>query len=157
MTNVKNSGLSNTQLEYSRRGSSTTLPINSAPQELRDLWNRGNAEGISMIKVRKFKERYETTDGRSFRVHNFGKIALNKVLPKRLRTGNSTDEVRFNENIKVGETNPTMTVLRVPSNYKSNPYFNRDIDSSFKAFSLDNNVVVNSQSKFTKLLNKVFS
>ena len=86
-----------------------------------------------MIKIRKLQERYETRDGRSFRVHNYGKISLNEVLPKSLRTGKKGDEVQFNEKIKLGESNPTMAILRVPSNYKSNPNFNRDIESSFKA------------------------
>ena len=92
---------------------------------------------MSEIKVRKLKERYETTDGNSFRVHSFGKVSLNEVLPKHLRTGHIEDEVRFNEKIKVGEKNPTMTILRVPSNYKANANFDRDIDSSFKALHLD--------------------
>ena len=134
MTNKK---LANTVLEYSRRGSNTTLPISSAPQELQDLWNRGNDEGISMIKIRKYKERYETTNGKSFRVHNYGKVSLNEILPKNLRTGFIEDEVRFNEKVKAGETNPTMTILRVPNTYKTNPNFNRDIESSFKALNLD--------------------
>ena len=84
---MTNKQLANTVLEYSRRGSNTTLPISSAPQELQDLWNRGNEEGISMIKVRKLKERYETIDGKSFRVHNYGKVSLNEILPKNFRTG----------------------------------------------------------------------
>jgi len=134
---MTNKQLANTVLEYSRRGSNTTLPISSAPQELQDLWNRGNEEGISMIKVRKLKERYETIDGKSFRVHNYGKVSLNEILPKNLRTGFIEDEVRFNEKVKAGETNPTMTILRVPSNYESNPNFNRDIESSFKALNLN--------------------
>tara|TARA_R100000458_G_C8241365_1_gene220353 strand:+ start:624 stop:1079 length:456 start_codon:yes stop_codon:yes gene_type:complete len=132
-----NKHLANTVLEYSRRGSDTTLPITEAPIELQQLWNRGNEEGISMIKVRKYKERYETKDGKSFRVHNYGKVSLNEVLPKNLRTGQIKDEVRFNEKIKVGEKNPTMTILRVPNTYKTNPNFNRDIESSFKALKLD--------------------
>ena len=134
---MTNKQLANTVLEYSRRGSNTTLPISSAPQELQDLWNRGNDEGISMIKIRKYKERYETTNGKSFRVHNYGKVSLNEILPKNLRTGFIEDEVRFNEKVKAGETNPTMTILRVPSNYESNPNFNRDIDSCFTALKLD--------------------
>ena len=134
---MPNKQLANTVLEYSRRGSSTTRPITEAPIELQQLWNRGNEEGISMIKVRKLKERYETTDGNSFRVHSFGKVSLNEVLPKHLRTGHIKDEVRFNEKIKVGEKNPTMTILRVPNTYKTNPNFNRDIESSFKALNLN--------------------
>ena len=135
---MPNKQLANTVLEYSRRGSNTTLPISSAPQELQDLWNRGNEEGISMIKVRKLKERYETIDGKSFRVHNYGKVSLNEILPKNFRTGKKTDEVRFADyTVKAGETNPTMTILRVPSNYESNPNFNRDIESSFKALNLN--------------------
>lgn len=135
---MTNKQLANTVLEYSRRGSNTTLPISSAPQELQDLWNRGNEEGISMIKVRKYKERYETTNGKSFRVHNYGKVSLNEILPKNFRTGKKTDEVRFADyTVKAGETNPTMTILRVPNTYKTNPNFNRDIESSFKALNLD--------------------
>jgi len=135
---MTNKQLANTVLEYSRRGSNTTLPISSAPQELQDLWNRGNEEGISMIKVRKLKERYETIDGKSFRVHNYGKVSLNEILPKNFRTGKKTDEVRFADyTVKAGETNPTMTILRVPNTYKTNPNFNRDIESSFKALNLD--------------------
>ena len=135
---MTNKQLANTVLEYSRRGSNTTLPISSAPQELQDLWNRGNEEGISMIKVRKLKERYETIDGKSFRVHNYGKVSLNEILPKNFRTGKKTDEVRFADyTVKAGETNPTMTILRVPNSYKTNPNFNRDIESSFKALNLN--------------------
>lgn len=135
---MTNKQLANTVLEYSRRGSNTTLPISSAPQELQDLWNRGNEEGISMIKVRKLKERYETIDGKSFRVHNYGKVSLNEILPKNFRTGKKTDEVRFADyTVKAGETNPTMTILRVPNTYKTNPNFNRDIESSFKALNLN--------------------
>ncbi len=135
---MPNKQLANTVLEYSRRGSNTTLPISSAPQELQDLWNRGNEEGISMIKVRKLKERYETIDGKSFRVHNYGKVSLNEILPKNFRTGKKTDEVRFADyTVKAGETNPTMTILRVPNTYKTNPNFNRDIESSFKALNLN--------------------
>ena len=135
---MPNKQLANTVLVYSRRGSNTTLPISSAPQELQDLWNRGNEEGISMIKVRKLKERYETIDGKSFRVHNYGKVSLNEILPKNFRTGKKTDEVRFADyTVKAGETNPTMTILRVPNTYKTNPNFNRDIESSFKALNLN--------------------
>ena len=135
---MTNKQLASTVLEYSRRGSNTTLPISSAPQELQDLWNRGNEEGISMIKVRKLKERYETIDGKSFRVHNYGKVSLNEILPKNFRTGKKTDEVRFADyTVKAGETNPTMTILRVPNTYKTNPNFNRDIESSFKALNLN--------------------
>ena len=135
---MTNKQLANTVLEYSRRGSNTTLPISSAPQELQDLWNRGNEEGISMIKVRKLKERYETIDGKSFRVHNYGKVSLNEILPKNFRTGKKTDEVRFADyTVKAGETNPTLTILRVPNTYKTNPNFNRDIESSFKALNLN--------------------
>jgi len=134
---MTNKQLANTVLEYSRRGSNTTLPITQAPIELQQLWNRGNDEGISMIKVRKYKERYETKDGTSFRVHSYGKVSLNEILPKNLRTGFIEDEVRFNEKIKAGETNPTMTILRVPNTYKTNPNFNRDIESSFKALKLN--------------------
>ena len=54
---MPNKTLANTVLEYSRRGSNTTKPIAQAPIELQQLWNRGNEEGISMIKVRKLKER----------------------------------------------------------------------------------------------------
>ena len=90
---MTNKQLASTVLEYSRRGSQTTRPISSAPKELQDLWNRGNEEGISMIKVRKYKERYETKDGKSFRVHNYGKVSLNEVLPKHLRTGDIQDEL----------------------------------------------------------------
>ena len=135
---MPNKQLANTVLEYSRRGSNTTLPISSDPQELQDLWNRGNEEGISMIKVRKLKERYETIDGKSFRVHNYGKVSLNEILPKNFRTGKKTDEVRFADyTVKAGETNPTMTILRVPNTYKTKPNFNRDIESSFKALNLN--------------------
>lgn len=135
---MPNKQLANTVLEYSRRGSSTTRPITEAPIELQQLWNRGNEEGISMIKVRKLKERYETIDGKSFRVHNYGKVSLNEILPKNFRTGKKTDEVRFADyTVKAGETNPTMTILRVPNTYKTNPNFNRDIESSFKALNLN--------------------
>ena len=135
---MTNKQLANTVLEYSRRGSSTTRPITEAPIELQQLWNRGNEEGISMIKVRKLKERYETIDGKSFRVHNYGKVSLNEILPKNFRTGKKTDEVRFADyTVKAGETNPTMTILRVPNTYKTNPNFNRDIESSFKALNLN--------------------
>ena len=151
---MTNKTLANTVLEYSRRGSNTTKPIAEAPIELQQLWNRGNEEGISMIKVRKLKERYETTDGNSFRVHSFGKVSLNEVLPKHLRTGHVEDEVRFNEKIKVGETNPTMTILRVPSNYKTNANFDRDIDSSFKALHLDRDF--EKPSKIVNLFNRLF-
>ena len=151
---MPNKTLANTVLEYSRRGSNTTKPIAQAPTELKQLWKRGNLEGISMIKVRKLKERYETTDGNSFRVHSFGKVSLNEVLPKHLRTGNAEDEVRFNEKIKVGEKNPTMTILRVPSNYKSNPNFDRDIESSFKALHLDRGF--EKPSKIVNLFNRLF-
>jgi len=151
---MTNKTLANTVLEYSRRGSNTTKPIAQAPIELQQLWNRGNEEGISMIKVRKLKERYETTDGNSFRVHSFGKVSLNEVLPKHLRTGHIEDEVRFNEKIKVGEKNPTMTILRVPSNYKANANFDRDIDSSFKALHLDRDF--EKPSKIVNLFNRLF-
>ena len=151
---MTNKTLANTVLEYSRRGSNTTRPITEAPIELQQLWNRGNEEGISMIKVRKLKERYETTDGNSFRVHSFGKVSLNEVLPKHLRTGHIEDEVRFNEKIKVGEKNPTMTILRVPSNYKTNANFDRDIDSSFKALHLDRDF--EKPSKIVNLFNRLF-
>ena len=151
---MTNKTLANTVLEYSRRGSNTTKPIAQAPIELQQLWNRGNEEGISMIKVRKLKERYETTDGNSFRVHSFGKVSLNEVLPKHLRTGHIEDEVRFNEKIKVGEKNPTMTILRVPSNYKTNANFDRDIDSSFKALHLDRDF--EKPSKIVNLFNRLF-
>ena len=135
---MTNKTLANTVLEYSRRGSNTTKPIAQAPIELQQLWNRGNEEGISMIKVRKLKERYETIDGKSFRVHNYGKVSLNEILPKNFRTGKKTDEVRFADyTVKAGETNPTMTILRVPNTYKTNPNFNRDIESSFKALNLN--------------------
>jgi len=135
---MTNKQLASTVLEYSRRGSNTTLPISSAPQELQDLWNRGNDEGISMIKIRKYKERYETTNGKSFRVHSYGKVSLNEILPKNLRTGFIEDEVRFNEKVKAGETNPTMTILRVPKDYICSPNeFERNIDSAFKALNLD--------------------
>ena len=151
---MTNKTLANTVLEYSRRGSNTTKPIAQAPIELQQLWNRGNDEGISMIKVRKLKERYETTDGNSFRVHSFGKVSLNEVLPKHLRTGHIEDEVRFNEKIKVGETNPTMTILRVPNNYKTNANFDRDIESSFKALHLDRDF--EKPSKIVNLFNGLF-
>ena len=151
---MPNKTLANTVLEYSRRGSETTRPIAQAPIELQQLWNRGNEEGISMIKVRKLKERYETTDGNSFRVHSFGKVSLNEVLPKHLRTGHIEDEVRFSEKIKVGETNPTMTILRVPSNYKANANFDRDIKSSFKALHLDRDF--EKPSKIVNLFNRLF-
>ena len=151
---MPNKTLANTVLEYSRRGSNTTNPIAQAPIELQQLWNRGNEEGISMIKVRKLKERYETTDGNSFRVHSFGKVSLNEVLPKHLRTGHIEDEVRFNEKIKVGESNPTMTILRVPSNYKTNANFDRDIESSFKALHLDRGF--EKPSKIVNLFNRLF-
>ena len=151
---MTNKTLANTVLEYSRRGSNTTKPIAQAPIELQQLWNRGNEEGISMIKVRKLKERYETTDGNSFRVHSFGKVSLNEVLPKHLRTGHIEDEVRFNEKIKVGEKNPTMTILRVPNNYKTNANFDRDIDSSFKALHLDRDF--EKPSKIVNLFNRLF-
>ena len=151
---MTNKTLANTVLEYSRRGSNTTRPIAEAPIELQQLWNRGNEEGISMIKVRKLKERYETTDGNSFRVHSFGKVSLNEVLPKHLRTGHIEDEVRFNEKIKVGEKNPTMTILRVPSNYKANANFDRDIDSSFKALHLNRDF--EKPSKIVNLFNRLF-
>jgi hypothetical protein len=152
---MTNKQLASTVLEYSRRGSETTRPISSAPKELQDLWNRGNDEGISMIKVRKYKERYETKNGTSFRVHNYGKVSLNEVLPKHLRTGYIQDEVRFNEKIKVGEKNPTMTILRVPDTYKTNPNFNRDIESSFKALRLDRSAESSFSSFITKLYNRV--
>ena len=145
---MTNKFIANTVLEYSRKGSDTTLPINTAPLELQELWDRGNRERISMIKIRKLQERYETRDGRSFRVHNYGKISLNEVLPKSLRTGKKGDEVQFNEKIKLGESNPTMAILRVPSNYKSNPNFNRDIESSFKALNLDRGLTTSSFKKF---------
>ena len=148
---MTNKQLANTVLEYSRRGSNTTLPISSAPQELQDLWNRGNEEGISMIKVRKLKERYETIDGKSFRVHNYGKVSLNEILPKNFRTGKKTDEVRFADyTVKAGETNPTMTILRVPNTYKTNPNFNRDIESSFKALNLNRSYDSSFFSRFLK-------
>jgi len=136
---MTNKQLANTVLEYSRRGSSTTRPITEAPIELQQLWNRGNEEGISMIKVRKLKERYETIDGKSFRVHNYGKVSLNEILPKNFRTGKKTDEVRFADyTVKAGETNPTMTILRVPKDYICSPNeFERNIDSAFKALNLN--------------------
>ena len=151
---MPNKILANTVLEYSRRGSNTTNPIAQAPIELQQLWNRGKEEGISMIKVRKLKERSETTDGNSFRVHSFGKVSLNEVLPRHLRTGHAEDEVRFNEKIKVGESNPTMTILRVPSNYKTNTNFDRDIESSFKALHLDRGF--EKPSKIVNLFNRLF-
>ena len=76
------------------------------------------------------------------------------MLPKHLRTGHIEDEVRFNEKIKVGETNPTMTILRVPSNYKTNANFDRDIDSSFKALHLDRDF--EKPSKIVNLFNRLF-
>ena len=153
---MTNKQLASTVLEYSRRGSETTRPISSAPKELQDLWNRGNEEGISMIKVRKYKERYETKDGTSFRVHNYGKVSLNEVLPKHLRTGHIQDEVRFNEKIKVGEKNPTMTILRVPKNYQSSPNdFERNVESAFKALRLDRSADSSFSNFITKLYNKV--
>jgi hypothetical protein len=152
---MPNKTLANTVLEYSRRGSNTTKPIAQAPIELQQLWNRGNEEGISMIKVRKLKERYETTDGNSFRVHSFGKVSLNEVLPKHLRTGHIEDEVRFNEKIKVGETNPTMTILRVPKFYMTSPNeFQRNIESAFKALHLDRDF--EKPSKIVNLFNRLF-
>lgn len=151
---MTNKQLASTVLEYSRRGSETTRPISSAPKELQDLWNRGNEEGISMIKVRKYKERYETKDGKSFRVHNYGKVSLNEVLPKHLRTGDIQDEVRFNEKVKVGEKNPTMTILRVPNTYMSKPTeFERNINSAFKALRLDRSA----ESSFSKFITKLYS
>ena len=109
-----------------------------------------------MIKVRKYKERYETKDGTSFRVHNYGKVSLNEVLPKHLRTGHIQDEVRFNEKIKVGEKNPTMTILRVPKNYQSSPNdFERNVESAFKALRLDRSADSSFSNFITKLYNKV--
>tara|TARA_R100001377_G_scaffold36185_1_gene20109 strand:- start:141 stop:548 length:408 start_codon:yes stop_codon:yes gene_type:complete len=118
-------------ITYTNKGSATTTAISKAPKEVKDFWNLCDKESVSIARVRKLKDRYEHSSGKTFETTHFGKVSLN-VARKYV---NRDDKIRFNRTLGIGKRNPIMQVLEVPENFKVESKY---LDA-FKALRMANN------------------
>ena len=88
---------------YTVRGSKTTTAIAEAPRSVQAVWNEASVLGINIIRVRKEKERYETTKGRTFFGYHAGLVSLYQQL-------------WFKKKVKLGGENKGMQVLEIADN-----------------------------------------
>ena len=107
---------------YSINGSDTTKSISRAPETVQTFWNLCNSYGVSIARVRKLEDRFESTEGKTFKGTHYGKVSLYEQLKK------PEKPLWFKRLLGVDTTNPTMQILEGSCNRRnsfmatSNPY-----------------------------------
>jgi len=112
---------------YSINGSDTTKSISRAPETVQTFWNLCNSYGVSIARVRKFENRFESTKGKTFKGTHYGKVSLYEQLKS------PEKPLWFKRLLGIDTANPTMQILEVPEDF----VINNDMLSAFRVVRME--------------------
>ena len=96
---------------YGKRDTKTVKSIyDRASIGEKAIWNFANSLGVNIVRVRKNKERYETTVGDTFVGYHAGKVSIYQ------QKGNPSRPLSFVRPTPLGKDNNGMQILEVASN-----------------------------------------
>ena len=96
---------------YGKRDTKTVKSIyDRATIGEKAIWNFANSLGVNIVRVRKNKERYETTVGDTFLGYHSGKVSIYQ------QRGNPSKPLHFVRPTPLGKDNKGMQILEVASN-----------------------------------------
>ena len=98
------------KITYSKRNTKTTVSIEEAPRSVQVVWNRANALGVNILRVRAVHDRNEITKGGTFFGFHKAKVSVYQQLD------NPTRALHFVRPTPLGKDNKGMQVLEVASN-----------------------------------------
>lgn len=114
---------------YSINGSDTTQSISQAPETVQTFWNLCNSYGVSIARVRKIEDRFESTEGKTFKGTHYGKVSLYEQLKS------PEKPLWFKRLLGIDTANPTMQILEVPEDF----VINNDMLSAFRVVRMERN------------------
>ena len=96
---------------YGKRDTKTVKSIyDRATMGEKAIWNFANSLGVNIVRVRKNKERYETTVGDTFVGYHAGKVSIYQ------QRGNPSKPLSFVRPTPLGKDNNGMQILEVANN-----------------------------------------
>ena len=96
---------------YGKRDTKTVKSIyDRASIGEKAIWNFANSLGVNIVRVRKNKERYETTVGDTFVGYHAGKVSIYQ------QKGNPSRPLSFVRPTPLGKDNNGMQILEVANN-----------------------------------------
>jgi hypothetical protein len=96
---------------YGKRDTKTVKSIyDRATMGEKAIWNFANSLGVNIVRVRKNKERYETTVGDTFVGYHTGKVSIYQ------QKGNPSRPLSFVRPTPLGKDNNGMQILEVANN-----------------------------------------
>jgi hypothetical protein len=96
---------------YGKRDTKTVKSIyDRATIGEKAIWNFANSLGVNIVRVRKNKERYETTVGDTFVGYHAGKVSIYQ------QRGNPSKPLSFVRPTPLGKDNNGMQILEVANN-----------------------------------------
>lgn len=96
---------------YGKRDTKTVKSIyDRATIGEKAIWNFANSLGVNIVRVRKNKERYETTVGDTFLGYHAGKVSIYQ------QKGNPSRPLSFVRPTPLGKDNNGMQILEVANN-----------------------------------------
>ena len=96
---------------YGKRDTKTVKSIyDRATIGEKAIWNFANSLGVNIVRVRKNKERYETTVGDTFVGYHSGKVSIYQ------QRGEPSRPLHFVRPTPLGKDNKGMQILEVASN-----------------------------------------
>ena len=96
---------------YGKRDTKTVKSIyDRATMGEKAIWNFANSLGVNIVRVRKNKERNETTVGDTFLGYHSGKVSIYQ------QRGNPSKPLHFVRPTPLGKDNKGMQILEVASN-----------------------------------------
>jgi hypothetical protein len=96
---------------YGKRDTKTVKSIyDRATMGEKAIWNFANSLGVNIVRVRKNKERYETTVGDTFLGYHAGKVSIYQ------QKGNPSRPLSFVRPTPLGKDNNGMQILEVANN-----------------------------------------
>ena len=98
------------KITYSKRNTKTTVAIKLAPHSVQAVWNRANALGINILRVRAVQNRNEITKGNTFLGFHKAKVSVYQQL------ANPMKPLHFIRPLPLGEDNNGMQVLQIADN-----------------------------------------
>lgn len=96
---------------YGKRDTKTVKSIyDRATMGEKAIWNFANSLGVNIVRVRKNKERYETTVGDTFVGYHAGKVSIYQ------QRGEPSRPLHFVRPTPLGKDNKGMQILEVANN-----------------------------------------
>ena len=105
---------------YGKRDTKTVKSIyDRATMGEKAIWNFANSLGVNIVRVRKDKERNETTVGDTFLGYHSGKVSIYQ------QRGNPSKPLHFVRPTPLGKDNKGMQILEVADNIDVQDTFNK--------------------------------